>query len=286
MENIKTKRHSSVPESGEKEIVQEIIINRNSGKRNSRNYEIDNVKKESIINIVELTKERKNNRNSIKVNSRGMEEFVGSLPKSYTYEQHETNKAFNELNNKLDSLNKENKRNSEALTQLIEHVENEMHDSKKNSCSDIEIPEIKIKIPVTPITVKQDEINVIKHPTDVAYEPVADKIKKELIIPTFYKDVKLGLCSRTTWKIIGFGTDIISKILVGASTILSFADGYYKIPSLTFAAGASTTVSLVLSGFSIYAVRQANYRTEEINMTLEKIGVDKLHSNVVDSKDK
>ncbi len=117
------------------------------------------------------------------------------------------------------------------------------------------------------------------------YNTIAKNIKEELIGPALYRDVKIGLFTRTLWKIFGHSIEALSKVLIGCSTVLTFASGSFNLPILSFTSGAVNIFSLVLAGFSIYAIRQSRARTEEINMTLRNVGLSNISDGIASAEE-
>ncbi len=186
-------------------------------------------------------------------------------------------------------LQLENKNSSKTLDKTSN---NDARIFNENPEIKIDIPAQKYKSSIPEIKITQLELQTSPENSEdtvrklTKFDTVAEKIRNDLIAPSFYKDVKCGLCSRTFWKVMGHTTDTVAKILVGAATVLTFSSGFYNLSSLAFASGATGTVSMVLSGFAVYALRQANARTEEINLTLQNVGLSNINSNTVEPSNK
>ena len=77
-----------------------------------------------------------------------------------------------------------------------------------------------------------------KKTTITVSEIVKQKIMDELVEPCFYKDIKALMSERTIWRKSGNVFETLSKLFVGAASILSFATG------LNFWSGTSSVLSL------------------------------------------
>ena len=78
------------------------------------------------------------------------------------------------------------------------------------------------------------------------------------------------------WKTIGQIFETLSKILVAASGILSFASGYYKNDTLSFLAGSISTISLAMLQFSSFCFKENKKQSDELNILLKKLGIDTI----------
>ena len=75
----------------------------------------------------------------------------------------------------------------------------------------------------------------------------------------------------------------IANILSGISTILAFSAGFFGNEILSFVAGCCGTCSLVFLHFSSYAMRESKERTQQVNIILTKLGLDKIPDISIDS---
>jgi hypothetical protein len=107
-------------------------------------------------------------------------------------------------------------------------------------------------------------------------QPIVEKIRKELVAPSYYFDVKYNIRSKTRWKIASDVIEFFAQILVGASTILAFSAGYFDDKILSFIAGAIGTLALVMLRFAVYAMNESKERTIQVNKLLEKLGIEKI----------
>jgi hypothetical protein len=107
-------------------------------------------------------------------------------------------------------------------------------------------------------------------------EEVKHKIVTELIEPTYYGDIKHALSARNRWKIAGHVCETVSKLMIAASGILSFASGYYSDLRLGFYAGSTSTISLACLQFASYCFRENKSNADEANILLQSIKIDTL----------
>ena len=104
-------------------------------------------------------------------------------------------------------------------------------------------------------------------------EEVKLDILKTLIEPSYKNDVKEIIKMRKSFRLLGITFETLSKILVGVSSVISFAAGIYKIPILYFLSGSSSVLSLVLIQFSSYAYKESTQYTVELNSILNKLNI-------------
>lgn len=113
-----------------------------------------------------------------------------------------------------------------------------------------------------------------------AVEPIKDSVSSEtierindMVEPAYVRDVKDALSGRFAWKRISEVCETSSKVLSGVSSIFAFAAGAYKYASLSFTAGCIGTVALVFMLFASYAAKESKERTQQLNMTLNHVGI-------------
>jgi hypothetical protein len=63
----------------------------------------------------------------------------------------------------------------------------------------------------------------------------------------------------------------MSKFLVGVGSVLSFASGIYKYNVLSFIAGTTSVLSLVLLQYSSFCYKESKKMTLELNEILKKL---------------
>lgn len=107
-------------------------------------------------------------------------------------------------------------------------------------------------------------------------DEVKIRILTELIEPSYYGDVNETIRGRKCWRISGHVFETISKIFLAATGILSFSAGFYHIDSLSFIAGAFSTISLAMFQFAGYSFGQNKKNTVELNQLLSKLNIEQV----------
>lgn len=105
---------------------------------------------------------------------------------------------------------------------------------------------------------------------------VSDDTRKtieSLVDYSYKRDVRDTIYGRFSWRKCSEFYEAASKILSGVSTIIAFAAGAYDDKALSFAAGTVGTVSIVMMTLAAYATKEAKERTDQLNATLEHLGV-------------
>lgn len=117
-------------------------------------------------------------------------------------------------------------------------------------------------------------IDINNHHDD--YSSVRSKIKKELIDPSYYNDVKYNLQWRSNWKWIGDVSEVLSKIFIGIAAVIAFASGFFGHTYLSFISGCLSTLSFITLHFSAYAMKESKESNYITNRLLEKLGLDDM----------
>jgi len=107
-------------------------------------------------------------------------------------------------------------------------------------------------------------------------DEVKIKILTELIEPSYYGDVNETIRGRKCWRISGHVFETISKIFLAATGILSFSAGFYHIDTLSFVAGAFSTISLAMFQFAGYSFGQNKKNSMELNQLLSKLNIEQV----------
>lgn len=105
---------------------------------------------------------------------------------------------------------------------------------------------------------------------------VKEGILHNLIEPSYFSDVKETLQGRKCWRISGHVFESMSKILLAASGVLSFAAGVYDDKILSFTAGTLSTISLATFQFSLYSFKQHKKNTLELNQLLSTLQIQEV----------
>lgn len=116
---------------------------------------------------------------------------------------------------------------------------------------------------------------------------VQNEIQDEIITPSLKQDISDFLKSRIRWRTMGIIMETTSKIMLGASSILTFTTSIYPCNTyLSFIAGTVSTISLVSLQFANYSFRESKMSTTNLNILLEKLhleGVPELNTSVLKS---
>lgn len=107
-------------------------------------------------------------------------------------------------------------------------------------------------------------------------EATANRLRK-LLVPEYERDVRTLVGGRHVWKTVHDTVEIVSKVVAGVASILAFAASSVKNSQLTdilsFSAGCTGTLALVMTVFANYSRNQSRERTKELNTVLKFIGV-------------
>ena len=108
------------------------------------------------------------------------------------------------------------------------------------------------------------------------FSSLAIKIKKDLIDNTYYNDVKRNLRGRKYWKLLGDLFELLSKITLAVSVVLTFAAGFYEYELMSFISGCLGISALILLHLSSYAMKESKERNETVNKILRKVGLNDI----------
>lgn len=105
---------------------------------------------------------------------------------------------------------------------------------------------------------------------------LVDKIETELIEPTYYRDIKYNIWGKSSLKLVSDISEILSQVLLGMSVVFAFSAGFFNLLVLAYVSGCLGTCSTVLSKFSSYTKSESKERTEQVNIILEKLGIEEI----------
>jgi hypothetical protein len=106
---------------------------------------------------------------------------------------------------------------------------------------------------------------------------VQNEIQDEIITPSLKQDISDFLKSRIRWRTMGIIMETTSKIMLGASSILTFTTSIYPCNTyLSFIAGTVSTISLVSLQFANYSFRESKMSTTNLNILLEKLHLERV----------
>ena len=100
---------------------------------------------------------------------------------------------------------------------------------------------------------------------------------RQLVADTLKDDIRRSLQGRTAWRRVSNAFEAIAKGLTAVSSVLAFAASAVsdadKADILSFTSGTVGTVGLCLLTYAVYAHRESQQRTTELNSVLTSIGV-------------
>ena len=70
--------------------------------------------------------------------------------------------------------------------------------------------------------------------------------------------------------------ETVSKVLMGAGSVLSFASGVYLNANLAFVAGSVSTLSVLCLQFAQFAFKESKKSTQDLNRLLQTLQLDPL----------
>ena len=101
-----------------------------------------------------------------------------------------------------------------------------------------------------------------------------DHITLQIIQPSYVDDVTTFIRGRSWWRTAGMTFETVSKLLMGAGSVLSFASGVYQNTNFSFIAGSISTLSVVSLQFSTFCFRESKKSTEHLNRLLKNLQLD------------
>lgn len=108
------------------------------------------------------------------------------------------------------------------------------------------------------------------------------KVFLEIIQPEYENDIRDTLQLRNCWSKTSNVFFTLSSILIGVTTLLSFANGQFKTDYLNYIAGSVGIVAILCERFGAYAKTNDHNTTLKINEILKNVGV--THTFVDTSK--
>jgi hypothetical protein len=109
---------------------------------------------------------------------------------------------------------------------------------------------------------------------------ISQSVKHDILVnivePSYKTDIKRNFKLKKMFKNLGLTFETLSKFFVGVTSIISFAAGIYRIEVLSFLAGTTSVVSLVLLQYSSYSYRESKKISMEINEFLKKINIETI----------
>jgi hypothetical protein len=121
---------------------------------------------------------------------------------------------------------------------------------------------------------------------------ISDNLKNDILVnlvePQYKSEIIQNLKLRKRFKTSGLCFETLSKFFVGLSSVMSFASGIYKYEIMTFLAGTTSVVSLVMLQYASFSYRESKKIGIELNEVLKKLNITQLNldtGSVTDSLD-
>jgi hypothetical protein len=105
---------------------------------------------------------------------------------------------------------------------------------------------------------------------------LSDDVRINIIQPNYVNEVTTFLKARSCWRSVGMLMETTSKVMLGISSVVSFASCVYTNYELGFVSGSISTLSLVSLQFANFAFRESKRSTEHLNVLLNKLHVETL----------
>ena len=119
--------------------------------------------------------------------------------------------------------------------------------------------------------------SIVKTPSlTIETSSIRNHIQVEIIQPNYMEEVNTYIHCRTRWHTVGILTETVSKLMICASTILSFASNNCSDLKLNFYAGSLSTVSMCCFQFAQFSFRESKKATENLNKILHKLHMESV----------
>jgi len=109
---------------------------------------------------------------------------------------------------------------------------------------------------------------------------ISDNLKNDILVtlvePNYKNDIVRALKIRKQFKNYALFFESLSKLFVGVTSVMSFASGIYKYEIMSFLAGTSSVVSLVMLQYASFSHREYKKITIELNDMLRKLDITTL----------
>jgi len=118
---------------------------------------------------------------------------------------------------------------------------------------------------------------------------VSDDLKNDILVnlvePQYKSDIIRNLKLRKKFKGYGLCFETISKLFLGISSVVSFASGIYIYQILSFLAGTSSVISLVLLQYSSFSYRESKKLSMELNEILKRLNISTFNIENISNAD-
>lgn len=126
--------------------------------------------------------------------------------------------------------------------------------------------------------------NMSNHTIIQISDSLKQDIIKTLIEPGYKDNVRRNILLKKKYADVGLVFELLSKVFIGVSSIISFSAGIYQYQLLAFFAGVGSVASLIFLQFSSYSFRQSKLISDELNKILEKLHIDTLPDDIGSSE--
>jgi len=110
---------------------------------------------------------------------------------------------------------------------------------------------------------------------------ISDHLKNDILVnlvePQYKQDIIRNLKLRKKFKSGGLFFETLSKFFVGVTSVVSFSSGIYKYQVLSFVAGTSSVISLVLLQYASFSYRESKKLSLELNDILKKLNISAIN---------
>jgi len=113
-----------------------------------------------------------------------------------------------------------------------------------------------------------DPENPVKFPKEYKEE-----IFNKLVLPYYHYNIEYEIKSKDGWSKVSIAFLSISTFLIGGSSLLSFACGFYPNNILNFVAGSIGLLSIMFKEFATYANSIDHIKTLTLNELLKNIDI-------------
>jgi hypothetical protein len=121
---------------------------------------------------------------------------------------------------------------------------------------------------------------------------ISENLKNDILItliePSYKSEITHNLKLRKKFKNYGILFETLSKLFVGVGSIMSFAAGIYKYEIMSFLAGTTSVVSLVLLQYASFSYKESKKISLELNSILKKLNISTINidnNSTTDSMD-
>lgn len=109
---------------------------------------------------------------------------------------------------------------------------------------------------------------------------ISDDLKNDILVtlvePQYKSDITRNLKLRKRFKSYALCFETLSKFFVGVTSVMSFASGIYQYQVMSFLAGTSSVISLVMLQYASFSHREYKKITIELNDMLRKLDITTL----------